>query len=34
MNARGEQFAQASRGMRDVLTCGTGMSPASLKFGV
>ena len=34
MNARGEQFAQASRGMRAVLTCGADRSPVSLKFGV
>ena len=34
MNARGEKFAQASRGMRAVLQCGIERGRVSLKFGV
>ena len=34
MNARGEKFTQACRGMRAVWPCGADGSRASLKFGV
>ena len=33
MNALGEEFAQASRGMRAVLPFGADWSPTSLKIG-